>query len=112
MLDNLPELGLDFGEGELRWWIKIVGMLQQNWALPLRDGDNVTVFFVDDASGVFDQLAFGTEDEMAEALERNGFAEFASTPPLQEFLHSPGFPLHEVEHINGPIYSSGQFWQS
>lgn len=111
-MSELPETPFDNGEPTPGWWVKVVGMLQQNWALPLPSGGNVTVLFVDDASGVFDRLAFGSEGDMAEALERNGFAEFAFTPRLQEFLHPPGFPLHEVEHINGPIYSSGQFWQS
>ena len=39
------------------YWVKIVEMLQQNWALidDLPDGQ-VRVYFISDASGVFDEM--------------------------------------------------------
>ncbi len=46
------------------YWVKVVDMLQQNWALidgPA--GAQVTVFFVNDRSGVFDRIVFASRDE-------------------------------------------------
>ena len=45
------------------YWFKVVEMLQQNWALIEPAERGVTVFFLQDASGVFDQLAFTSVQE-------------------------------------------------
>lgn len=103
---------VDIGDGELRWWVKVVGMLQQNWALPISDDSSTTVLFVDDAGGVFDRLSFADEPSMVDALRLNGFEDFSSSERLQEFLHPPALPLSERAHPNGPIYSSGRFWRT
>jgi hypothetical protein len=86
---EMPETPFDIGETTPRWWVKIVGMLQHNWALPIPCDAGWTVIFVDDASGMFDRLEFANQAEMVEALERNGFEDFAATPRLQTFLHPP-----------------------
>ena len=59
------------------FWVKVVGMLQQNWALvdPAASG-TADVYFVDDGGGVFDQVAFPNADSAFAALARNGFATF------------------------------------
>ena len=94
------------------YWVKIVEFLQQNWAL-IAPGSNagVTVFFLHDLSGVFDRLSFSSQEEAEAALARNGFERFAENPSLRTFLMPPSPPFHEDEHPNGPIYSSGEFWQ-
>lgn len=68
-------------------------------------------FFVDDGSGVFDQLDFGRPDEAVAALVRNGFSRFRESPDLQEFLEPPPPPFTASAHPNGKIYSSGRFWR-
>lgn len=95
------------------FWFKVVGMLQQNWALieHTPSTDEVTVYFIGDTSGVFDQLAFATEAEAREALRRNGFERLEESPESKRFLTPPSAPFHHRPHPNGPIYSSGRFWR-
>lgn len=61
------------------YWFKVVGMLQQNWALvdQAPDNDACTVFFLHDASGVFDRLRFPSLEDASRALRRNGFVRLA-----------------------------------
>ena len=40
------------------FWIKIVGMLQQNWAVIETNNEHVQVYFMSDRSGVFDVMEF------------------------------------------------------
>lgn len=93
------------------YWLKGVDMLQQNWALiePAPTG-GVTVWFVDDASGVFDQMDFASETAAAAALRHNGFGRHAEDDEAQRFIHPPQPPFTRRPHPNGPIYSSGRFW--
>lgn len=95
------------------YWVKIIGMLQQNWALVSQTGGgNWTVSFITDGSGVFDQLTFKSLGAAQEALSTNGFSRFAGDEHLQGFLTPPPLPFHEERHPNGKIYSSGRFWKS
>jgi hypothetical protein len=87
-------------------------MLQQNWALIESQTQAVRAYFISDASGVFDQLAFPSAISAKEALGRNGFRRFAESPDLQSFLRPPSAPFRRSIHPNGPIYSSGRFWRS
>jgi hypothetical protein len=95
-----------------QWWVKVIEMLQQNWALPVASNKGVDVLFVTDTSGVFDRLAFDSGETAKAALRRNGFVEYASDPGLQRFLAPPTLPLVQGSHPGGPIYSSGRFWLS
>lgn len=94
------------------FWVKVVGMLQQNWAL-IEEGPGkaVSVHFISDTCGVCDEIAFPSTEGATEALVRNGFKRFAEHPDLQSFLRSPSAPFHRSEHPNGPIYSSGRYWR-
>ena len=93
------------------FWVKLVEMLQQNWALiePAPSG-GVCVYFISDTSGVFDEIAFPSEEEALSALQRNGFSRYADDQKLQSFLRPPSAPFHRHPHPNGPIYSSGRYW--
>ena len=93
------------------YWFKVVEMLQQNWALIEPAERGVTVFFLQDASGVFDQLAFTSVQEAEVALQHNGFRRFADEEEAQGFLTPPEPPFHPVKHPNRRIYSSGRFWR-
>ena len=93
------------------FWFKIVEFLQQNWALIEPEHESVTVFFINDASGVFDRMLFSSQKKAEEALRRNGFKEYAMDVESQEFIKPPEPPFFESNHPNGPIYSSGRFWK-
>ncbi|MEJ8821550.1 hypothetical protein WKW80_05800 [Variovorax humicola] len=96
------------------FWVKVVEMLQQNWALIDDDTDSkqCTVYFVDDLSRVFDRLPFKDFAEAEAALARNGFDRFADSSSLQEFLVPPEPPFVKGWYPSGGIYSSGQYWIS
>ena len=94
------------------YWVKIVEMLQQNWALVDIQADGAAhVFFISDHSGVFDEMVFPSADAARHALENNGFERFSTNVNLQSFLRQPSAPFHRSAHPNGPIYSSGRFWK-
>lgn len=91
-------------------WVKVVAMLQQNWASIESDGDRLCVWFINDASEVFDRMPFDSAEAAKVALDRNGFRRFADAPDLQGFLRAPQRPFREGSHPSGPIYSSGRYW--
>jgi hypothetical protein len=106
MAESVAIRGNDF-------WVKVVEMLQQNWALvEAEDSGTARVYFISDASGVFDEIVFSSTITAAEALARNGFMRFSANNGLQSFLHPPLEPFRRTHHPNGPIYSSGRFWRS
>jgi len=94
------------------YWFKVVGMLQQYWALI----DEVSagtqrVYFVGDTSGVFDELEFPDLATAEQALQRNGFARIEKDIEAQQFISRPAPPFFRHHHPNGPIYSSGRYWR-
>jgi hypothetical protein len=94
------------------YWFKVIEMLQQNWALIEPAGAEVTVYFLSDTSGVFDQMSFESTEAAESALRLNGFARYAEDSRASSFLHCPEPPFRRQPHPNGPIYSSGRFWTS
>ena len=104
MNEKLEALGDDL-------WVKIVGMLQQNWASiePVHAG--VCVYFVSDIGDIFDEIPYENTKTAEAALLRNGFRRFREAPDLQSFLRAPVPPFTKGSHPNGPIYSSGRFWR-
>jgi hypothetical protein len=95
-----------------RLWVKVVEMLQQNWAATERDASGgVRIYFISDTGGVFDEMAFASETEAIAGLTRNGFRRFADARDPQSFLRPPEPPFRTGSHPSGPIYSSGRFWR-
>jgi hypothetical protein len=95
------------------FWVKVVEMLQQNWAVIEPDPTTgVRLYFITDTSGAFDEIAFPSTAESIDALRRNGFCRFSGERDLQSFLRQPPDPFRRSPHPNGPIYSSGRFWRS
>ena len=92
------------------YWYKVVGMLQQNWALIDPTDNGCLIYFVHDGSGVFDELTFNDEASAATALHRNGFDQYAGDPEAVKFISPPQPPFRAGNHPNGRIYSSGQYW--
>ena len=93
------------------YWFKVIEMLQQNWALIEPREQGVTVFFVNETSGVFDEMTFESSASADTALRLNGFRRFAEDERAATFLHRPQPPFTRRPHPNGPIYSSGRFWK-
>lgn len=95
------------------FWVKVVDMLQQNWALvdDIPERKEATAYFIHDQSGVFDRLPFRDRGQAERALERNGFRRYLTDAQLQSFLRPPEPPFTEGVHSNGKIYSSGRFWK-
>ena len=93
-------------------WVKVVGMLQQNWAaIEPSDAAGLQVRFITDTGGIFDEMTFASEADAVAGLTRNGFRRFTDAPDLQSFLRAPEPPFRPGHHPNGPIYSSGRFWR-
>jgi hypothetical protein len=106
MTDPVEIISRDF-------WVKVVEMLQQNWALvDAGDDASARIYFVSDTGGVFDEMLLPSREEAESALRRNGFRRFSASPDLQAFLSPPREPFQRARHPNGPIYSSGRFWRS
>jgi len=94
------------------YWFKVVGMLQQNWALiENSSADGCRVYFINDIFGVFDELEFANTATAQAALFRNGFSRFKEDKKAQQFLTCPNSPYLRRPHPNGPIYSSGRYWR-
>lgn len=94
------------------FWFKVIDMLQQNWALIEHANNKVTVFFLSDNGGIFDQLSFLSTEEAKGALRFNGFARLSEDSRASSFLRSPETSFVHRHHPNGPIYSSGRFWKT
>ena len=94
------------------FWVKVVEMLQQNWVLIEPEGDQITVYFLHDLGGVFDEIPYGSLRDAQAALRLHGFRRFDENPSYAEMFALPEPPFRRVEHPNGRIYSSGQFWVS
>lgn len=106
----------DLHEIDLRtedFWIKVVGMLQHNWAVirPTRRGQ-IEILFFDDGSLVFDKIP-GSSFQQAEAdLRRNGFLPHDDPEEdFRDFIAKPRAPFLMGSASKRPIYSSGEYWR-
>ena len=64
-----------------------------------------------DTAGIFDQLDFNSAEDAGEALRRNGFSRYEEDKEAQEFIAKPEPSFRRRSHPDGPIYSSGRYWQ-
>jgi hypothetical protein len=71
----------------------------------------VNLWFLDDAGGVFDQLAAATRAEAEAGLQRNNFQPYdAQDPGIANWVHPPRPPfLRRADAIR--VYSSGSSWK-
>ena len=93
------------------YWFKVVDFLQHSWALiePIAGVSSVRIYFINDASGVYDELVFDSKVATVDGLERNGFSLFKSDATWQH-LRKPKAPFRRRNHPGGPPYSSGRYW--
>jgi hypothetical protein len=92
------------------FWVKVVEMLQQNWALIEPKGSKVTIYFLHDLGGVFDEIPYQSLHEAQTALRINGFRRYDEDPAYSEMFARPEPPFRRVQHPNGAIYSSARHW--
>lgn len=97
------------------YWIKILEMLQQNWAIielsSREPTDTCEVFFIDDNSCVFDRLRFASPREAEAGLTRNGFRLYDPDPQMLKHIPPPSAPFYESPDCQTFVYSSGRFWR-
>lgn len=97
------------------YWYKVVGFLQENWALIEKKNDKYVVYFLMSdyrkLTKVFDQIAFETSEEAQKSLLFNGFRLYSKDDEFQKIAGPPVKPFIVGEHPNGKIYSSGRFWK-
>ena len=94
------------------WYVKLVEMLQQNWAI-IKLGETTQIIFVNDPGDVFDIIEVKDQETAHDKLMQNGFDKFSSPSrksfrPLEEFLTPPFKVVDTRERRN--IYSSGEYW--
>lgn len=109
---NKPQVGpkSDSIPANIQWWVKVAGMLEQNWAVLSQESGRAEIRFMDDRGQVFDQLSQSSRQAAERALSRNGFQRLNQSPELQRLLHPPTPPFSPGRHPNGRLYSSGRVW--
>jgi hypothetical protein len=99
------------------WFVKVLGMLSQNWAL-IEENDVLTAtvyFFQDESPGnrpaVIDSLNFEDENEAWDALNLNGFEVLKTSPGPWMGCEPKGYFYDARPAAGKGIYSSGEFWK-
>lgn len=109
------------------WWLKVLGMLQHNWALIEEDGNGATtVYFFHDggmtlgSSGyrlseirsrcaVVDSLNFPNKKAALQALEKNSFFRLAQRPGPWMNAYPRGH-FYDARATEEGIYSNSGYW--
>ena len=96
-----------------RLWVKVLGMLQQNWCV-IEDcpGGGVELVFFDDHGKVFDHLPAANLHAAQAALQTNGFYWMWELSSLYQACGVPTLPLPGARKQSRPVYSSGEYWQA
>lgn len=94
-------------EGD-EFYVKVLGFLQQNWAL-IEVGEKVTVWFLHDGSGVIDKLEFDSIDEAVWGLLNNGFKRYSDQN--EKFIENIKPPRRPFYAFPMNVYSSGKYWR-
>lgn len=94
-----------------RLWIKVLGMLQQNWCVtePL-PGGGVDMVFFDDHGDVFDWLSAPDLAAAQTALDANGFSWMWTYSSFYSAAGMPTLPAPGARERSRPVYSSGEYW--
>jgi uncharacterized protein (DUF1810 family) len=96
-----------------RLWVKVLGMLQQNWCV-VEDGigDAVELVFFDDHGDVFDHLPATNLHAAEAALKANGFSWMREYSSFYQASGVPTLPLPCAREQSRPVYSSGEYWHA
>jgi uncharacterized protein (DUF1810 family) len=95
-----------------RLWVKVTGMLQQNWCVIENSPEgSVDLVFFDDHSHVFDWIHFAKLDTAEATLRFNGFMWMWKSSNFYSAIGVPVLPrLNDRKQIR-PVYSSGEYWK-
>ncbi|HYD91942.1 MAG TPA: hypothetical protein VEA37_10710 [Flavobacterium sp.] len=91
------------------FWIKVTGMLQQNWALIEAKEDKYIIWFIGDTSVVFDKLEYESLVAAEFDLKINGFEKYDSIE--DDFKQYVNPPRANYRWVENDIYSSGKYWR-
>ena len=96
-----------------RLWVKVLGMLQQNWCV-IEDGtgDAVELVFFDDHGDVFDHLTAANLHSAQAALQANGFSWMREYSSFFQASGVPTLPFPGDREQSRPVYSSGEYGQA
>ena len=96
-----------------RLWVKVLGMLQQNWCV-IEDGtgDAVELVFFDDHGDVFDHLPAANLHAAQAALQANGFSWMRKYSSIYQAAGVPSLPLPHAREQSRPVYSSSEYWHA
>lgn len=95
-----------------RLWVKVLGMLQQNWCvLEKVPGGSVDLVFFDDHGNVFDWMPLASLDAAETALRANGFMWMWESSSFYSAAGVPVLPGPDDRKRSRPVYSSGEHWE-
>jgi uncharacterized protein (DUF1810 family) len=107
---TLYDIRIEAGTSQ-RLWVKVLGMLQQNWCVLEGDGDGeVAMVFFDDHGHVFDWRTETDQATANAALRANGFVWMFESSSFYGVAGIPLLPHRGARKRNRPIYSSGELW--
>ena len=96
-----------------RLWVKVLGMLEQNWCvIEEGPGGGVELVFFDDHGKVFDHLPAANLHAAQAALQTNGFYWMWELSSFYQACGVPSLPLPGARKQSRPVYSSGEYWQA
>ena len=105
---------IHLGEQKLKnIWVKITGMLQQNWAFIDADQTPIVIYFFDDNKMIFDQLEFESNDVAISGLRWNGFSNAWENKELfqNRFIYEEMTKIYKTRGSHHKPYSSGNYWK-
>jgi hypothetical protein len=91
-------------------WLRVVGFLQQNWAVVVAHEKDFLVVFYNDHLGVFDYISFINRTEAEKALRRNDFFKYSENN-ARNFVRKAEGEFYEDFYPGGRIYSEGEHWK-
>jgi uncharacterized protein (DUF1810 family) len=112
LIQNLDEIREE-AEISQRLWVKVLGMLEQNWCV-IEDstGGAVELLFFDDHGDVFDHLPATNLHAAEAALKANGFSWMREYSSFFQASGVPTLPLPRAREQSRPVYSSGEYWNA
>jgi uncharacterized protein (DUF1810 family) len=94
-----------------RLWVKVLGMLQQNWCtVEVGLSGQVDLVFFDDHGEVFDWRSETDKLSAQNALRSNGFKWMREYSSFYGVAGMPKLPEVGVRNHSRPIYSSDEYW--
>lgn len=92
-------------------WVKVLGMLQQNWCLLEQNpSGSLDLVFFDDLGRVFDWISAPDLLAAQAVLRANRFKWMWESSSFYSAAGVPSLPEPGVRERSRPVYSSGEYW--